>query len=55
MRAERYTSFDSGNGAAFEAGKLSLEDLRHLAADAGEPAIISGRQELYELIINRAI
>ena len=55
MRAERYASFDSGNGAAFEAGKLSLEDLRNLAADAGEPAITSGRQELYELIINRAI
>jgi xylose isomerase len=55
MRAERYASFDSGHGADFEAGKLSLEDLRNLAADAGEPAITSGRQELYELIINRAI
>ncbi|HSR39087.1 MAG TPA: xylose isomerase, partial [Phnomibacter sp.] len=55
MRAERYASFDSGNGAAFEEGKLSLEDLRHLAADAGEPAVTSGRQELYELILNRAI
>jgi xylose isomerase len=55
MRAERYASFDSGNGAAFEAGQLSLEDLRNLAADAGEPSVISGQQELYELIINRFI
>jgi xylose isomerase len=55
MRAERYASFDSSHGADFEAGKLSLEDLRHLAADAGEPEIRSGQQELYELIINRAI
>jgi xylose isomerase len=55
MRTERYASFDSGNGAAFEAGKLSLEDLRNLAVDSGEPEIKSGQQELYELIINRAI
>jgi xylose isomerase len=55
LRADRYSSFDSGNGAAFEAGKLTLEDLRNIAADAGEPECISGKQELYELIINRAI
>lgn len=55
LRAERYASFDSGNGAAFEAGQLSLLDLRNIAAQAGEPNIISGKQELYEMIINRAI
>ncbi len=55
LRAERYASFDSGNGAAFEAGQLSLHDLRNIAAQAGEPNIISGKQELYEMIINRAI
>ncbi|MCU0396263.1 MAG: xylose isomerase [Chitinophagaceae bacterium] len=55
MRADRYASFDSGAGAAFENGQLSLEDLRNMAAESGEPAVISGRQELYELIINRAI
>ena len=55
MRTQRYASFDSGDGAAFEAGKLSLEDLRELALKNGEPAQISGRQELYESILNQYI
>ncbi|HMP92045.1 MAG TPA: xylose isomerase, partial [Phnomibacter sp.] len=54
-RQERYASFDSGAGAAFEAGQLTLTDLRDMAAENGEPAAISGRQELYEMIINRCI
>ncbi|MDR0815458.1 MAG: xylose isomerase, partial [Bacteroidales bacterium] len=49
---ERYASFDSGDGKAFEDGKLSLEDLRSIAHKAGEPKQISGKQELYESIIN---
>ncbi len=55
MRKERYASFDSGDGAAFEAGKLTLEDLRDLAIKNGEPSQISGKQELYESIINQYI
>ncbi len=55
LRKERYQSFDSGQGAAFEDGQLSLEALRDIAADAGEPATISGKQEYYELLINRNI
>lgn len=55
MRKDRYASFDSGDGAAFEKGKLSLEDLRNLALKNGEPAQISGKQELYESIINSYI
>jgi len=55
MRKERYASFDSGKGAEFEAGKLALEDLRNLAVELGEPKQISGKQELYELLINRYI
>ncbi len=55
MRKERYASFDSGDGAAFEAGKLSLEDLRDLAIKMGEPKQISGKQELYESLINQYI
>ncbi|MFO7658308.1 MAG: xylose isomerase [Bacteroidales bacterium] len=55
MRAERYASFDSGNGAAFEQGKLTLEDLRNLAIKQGEPKQISGKQELYESFINQVI
>jgi xylose isomerase len=52
---QRYASFDSGEGAKFEKGQLSLEDLRNLAAKIGEPKQISGKQELYEAIINQYI
>jgi xylose isomerase len=55
LRQERYASFDSGEGKAFEEGKLSLEDLRAYAVKNGEPEQTSGRQELYELILNRFI
>lgn len=53
MVAERYASFDSGHGAAFEAGELKLENLAEITLQEGEPEIISGKQELYELLINR--
>ncbi|PRZ00401.1 xylose isomerase [Marinilabilia salmonicolor] len=52
MRATRYASFDNGKGAEFENGKLTLEDLRKIALEAGEPAMTSGKQELYEQLIN---
>jgi len=55
MRKERYASFASADGKAFEQGKLTLEDLRNLAMKNGEPAMISGKQELYEAIINMYI
>jgi len=52
MRKNRYASYDSGKGAEFEAGKLSLEDLYKVASSVGEPAQISGKQELIEQLIN---
>ena len=52
IREERYASFDSGKGKAFENGKLSLQDLRNYAVEHGEPKVISGRQEYMENIIN---
>jgi len=55
MRTERYASFDSGKGKEFEDGKLSLEDIRAYAIEKGEPAMISGKQEYMENIINRFI
>jgi len=55
MRANRYASFDSGKGKAFEDGQLSLEDLAKIAAEYGEPKQISGQQELYENIVNQYI
>jgi len=55
VRKERYASFDSGNGKAFEEGKLTLEDLRNFAAENGEPAVKSGRQEYLENLVNRYV
>jgi len=55
MRAERYASFDTGKGAEFEAGKLTLEALAAIGEELGEPARISGKQELYEALINQYI
>jgi len=55
MRNERYASFDSGVGKDFENGKMTLEDLSALAHKNGEPKQISGRQELFENIINQYI
>jgi len=52
MRKRRYTSFDKGTGKDFEKGKLTLENLREIAAKSGEPATISGKQELLEQLIN---
>jgi xylose isomerase len=51
LRKERYASFDSGNGAKFEKGDLSLEEISKIARDLGEPKQLSGKQELYEQII----
>lgn len=53
MRKARYASFDTGDGASFEKGNLTLEDLHRMAAAKGEPEQISGQQELYENILNR--
>ncbi len=55
MKADRYKSFDSGDGAKFEKGELNLEQLSALAKANGEPQQISGKQELYESIINQYI
>ena len=52
MLKERYASFDAGKGKEFEEGKLSLEDLVAYAKQKGEPKQISGKQELYEAIVN---
>jgi len=52
MRKKRYASFDKGAGKDFEKGKLTLENLREIAANGGEPATTSGKQELFEQLIN---
>lgn len=55
LRQDRYSSFDKGKGKAFEEGSLTLEDLRDLAVQNGEPKVTSGRQEYIENLINRYI
>lgn len=55
LRTDRYSSFDSGKGKAFENGELNLEDLYRIAAEQGEIVPKSGQQELYENIINHYI
>lgn len=52
LREDRYSSFNGGNGAKFKNGQLSLEDLNKIAGEKGEPAQISGKQELLEQLIN---
>ena len=55
LRKARYSSFDGGNGQAFESGRLTLEDLRSIAIADGEPSTRSGQQEYFENLINRFI
>lgn len=55
LRAERYASFDSGEGAAFAAGRLKLQDLRKIALRDGEPQQRSGRQEYMENLLARYV
>ena len=51
-RESRYASFKSDTGLKYTQGKLTLEDLAHYASQGGEPAQSSGRQELFENLIN---
>lgn len=55
IREERYGSFNSGEGKAFENGNLSLVELTQLALNSQEPEVISGKQEYLENLINRYI
>ena len=49
--SNRYESFDTGSGKAFENGKLNLEDLYNLALKNGELKLKSGKQEFLENLI----
>ena len=52
MVAERYASFDEGLGRKFENGELTLEDVYAYGKQVDEPKQTSGKQELYEAILN---
>jgi xylose isomerase len=55
LRRERYSSFDRGVGKDFEDGKLSLLDLYKWSYKNQDIEMKSGKQELYESIINQFI
>ena len=55
LREQRYSSFDAGKGKEFENGKLSMKDLYKIAQENGELELQSGKQELFENIINQHI
>jgi xylose isomerase len=55
LREKRYSSFDAGKGKDFETGKLELADLYKIAQENGELILQSGKQELFENIINQHI
>lgn len=52
LRKERYSSFDSGKGHEFESGKMTLPELAEIAGE-GEPEQLSGKQEMFENILNQ--
>ncbi|MCD4735284.1 MAG: xylose isomerase [Bacteroidales bacterium] len=55
LKQGRYASFDTEEGRLFEEHKLALEDLCKFAIKNGEPSLISGKQELFEALINMYI
>ena len=55
MKNKRYNSYDSGEGQRFEKSELGLDELAVLAEKYGEPKQVSGKQELYESLINMYI
>ncbi len=55
LRKERYASFDGDKGKEFEKGNLDFPTLAQIARELGEPQIKSGKQELFESIVNRYI
>jgi xylose isomerase len=49
----RYASFSSADGARFDQGQLSFEDLARLGSQYGTAGITSGKQERLENILNQ--
>jgi len=55
LRQQRYETYQSGDGKRFADGKMSLEELAKIGANVGEPERLSGKQELFENIVNQHI
>ena len=52
MVADRYASFNAGLGKKFEDGQMTFEEAYEYGRQVGEPKQTSGKQELYEAIVN---
>jgi xylose isomerase len=52
LRTERYAGWKKALGKRILEGKTSLRELEARAQQGGEPALVSGRQELLENILN---
>ena len=52
MVSDRYSSFDTGLGKKFEDGLMTFEEAYEYGRSVGEPKQTSGKQELYEAIVN---
>lgn len=52
---KRYASYDNGIGKQYEDSELSLVDMERIIMEQGEPEQISGRQEEFEMWLNRGI
>jgi len=55
LKKSRYNSFSKGDGLKFSNNELNLAELSELALNHSEPDLISGKQELFESIINKYI
>ncbi len=53
MLQQRYLTWSEYMGQKIERGEATLEECAEYAKKKGEPALISGRQELYEVIRNQ--
>ena len=54
MLDERYLSWKMDSlGKRIEEGQATLEECAEYAKKEGEPAAVSGRQELFEIVRNR--
>ena len=50
--AKRYATYDEGIGHQIEQGTTSFEELEQYALRQAPPAPVSGKQELYEMVLN---
>jgi xylose isomerase len=55
FKKARYSTWDGGDGAAFEKGKLGLKELAALAPKNQNLPLSSGKDEYLEQIVNLAL